>query len=82
MVGDHGKRIKDDTLYEGLRAGGTSKEKAARIANARAGGTLDRNATRLEDRTKAELYAEAKRIGITGRSELTKAELIDAIRGH
>ena len=38
---DHGPQIRDDGLYEELRKQGNSKEKAARIANARAAGTLD-----------------------------------------
>jgi hypothetical protein len=35
---DHGSSVKDDKTYEGLRESGASKEKAARIANAKAGG--------------------------------------------
>lgn len=80
MAKDHGPAIKDDKLYEDLRDDGMSKGKAARIANAKAGGTLDHKGTRLEDRTKDELYDEAKEIGIEGRSTMTKAELVDAIR--
>ena len=38
---DHGPQIKDDALYEKLRDAGNSKEKAARIANAKAASTLD-----------------------------------------
>lgn len=82
MAKDHGSQIKDDKLYEDLREDGMSKEKAARIANAKAGGTLDHNSTRLEDRTKDELYDEAKEIGIEGRSDMSKDELVKAIRGH
>ncbi|WP_294296623.1 Rho termination factor [uncultured Sphingomonas sp.] len=82
MAKDHGAQIKDDKLYEDLRDEGMSKEKAARIANAKSGGTLDHNSTRLEDRTKDELYDEAKKIGIDGRSDMTKDELVKAIRGH
>ena len=36
MARDHGAQIKDDGLYEELREQGQSKEKAARIANAKA----------------------------------------------
>lgn len=82
MAKDHGPQIKDDKLYEDLRKDGASKEKAARIANAKAEGSLDHKSTRLEDRTKEELYDEAKEIGIEGRSDMTKDELIDAIRSH
>ncbi|MGV3457347.1 DUF7218 family protein [Sphingomonas sp.] len=82
MAKDHGPQIKDDKLYEDLRKDGASKEKAARIANAKAEGSLDHKGTRLEDRTKEDLYDEAKEIGIEGRSDMTKDELIDAIRSH
>lgn len=82
MAKDHGPQIKDDKLYEDLRQQGDSKEKAARIANAKAKGTLNHRATHLEDRTKADLMKEARRIGIEGRSGMHKAELEKAIRGH
>ncbi|WP_375248835.1 Rho termination factor N-terminal domain-containing protein [Sphingomonas sp.] len=79
---DHGPQIKDDALYEEMRKQGASKEKAARIANAKAAGTLDHESDRLEDRSKQELYDEARRIGIEGRSKMTKKALIHAIRQH
>ncbi|GAA0731624.1 DUF7218 family protein [Sphingomonas japonica] len=82
MAKDHGPSIKDDKLYEDLRRQGESKEKAARIANARAAGTLDPESARLEDRSKQELYDEARKIGIECRSKMTKGELVEAIRGH
>ena len=82
MAKDHGSSVKDDETYEELRKQGASKEKAARIANAKAAGTLDHEGTKLEDRTKEELYDEAKEIGIEGRSDMSKDELIAAIRKH
>jgi hypothetical protein len=82
MAKDHGSAIKDDKLYEDLRKDGASKEKAARIANAKAAGTLDHEGTRLEDRSKQALYDEAKEIGIEGRSKMDKDELAKAIRKH
>ena len=82
MAKDHGPTIKDDKLYEELRKDGASKEKAARIANAKAGGSLDHDSTHLENRTKDELTDEAREIGIEGRSKMDKDELIDAIRDH
>jgi hypothetical protein len=82
---DHGPQIKDDEQYEALRREGASKEKAARIANdgsrsetGRKGG----NASQYEDRSKSELYDKAKEVGIEGRSEMDKDELIDALRNH
>ena len=82
MAKDHGPQIKDDKLYEDLLKQGDSKEKAARIANAKAAGTLDHRSTRLEDRSKADLMKEAREIGIEGRSTMNKAALEKAIRGH
>ncbi len=82
MAKNHGKQIKNDAKYEALRRGGASKEKAARIANSpgasRRGGENDK----LEERTRKELLAQATSIGIKGRHQLRKNELIDAIRRH
>ncbi|MCW4462924.1 Rho termination factor N-terminal domain-containing protein [Sphingomonas sp. BT-65] len=80
MAKDHGPTIKSDKVYEDLREAGASKEKAARIANAYAGGTIDHDSAHLENRSKDELYDEAKEIGIEGRSDMDKDELIKAIR--
>jgi len=82
MPGKHGSQIKNDALYEKLRDEGESKEKAARIANAEAAGTLDHRGTDLEDRSKEDLEKEAREIGIEGRSKMDKDELIKAIRNH
>lgn len=82
MAKDHGPSIKDDETYQALRAQGASKEKAARIANAQANGSVDHDSRRLEDRSKDELYEEAQEIGIDGRSYMTKSELIEAIRNR
>ena len=82
MAKDHGAQIKDDALYEELLKQGNSKEKAARIANAKAAGTLDHPRGTLEERSKADLLKEAREIGIEGRSKMDKATLVKAIRGH
>jgi len=83
---DHGPSIKDDKLYEELRDDGASKEKAARIANAKAGGEnvgkKGGEAEDYEDRTKEELEDRAREIGIEGRSEMSKDQLISALRNH
>lgn len=88
MPKDHGPSIKDQKLYEALRDEGMSKEKAARIANESAGssrsdvGRRGGSAEDYEDRTIEELQERAKEIGIEGYSDMSKSELIDAIRNH
>ncbi len=82
MVKDHGPSIKDDAKYEALREEGMSKEKAARIANTPDSGKKGGMASAYEDRTKAELYQQAKKIGIRGRSKMDKQGLIDALRNN
>jgi hypothetical protein len=78
--------VKDDKTYEGLRKSGASKEKAARVANAKAGGGQPSQkggrASRSEDQTKDQLMKKARDVGIEGRSSLNKGELIDALRNH
>jgi len=86
MAKDHGSSVKDDKTYEALRDEGASKEKAARIANAKAGGEnvseKGGHSESYEDRTVDELQERAKEIGIEGRSDMSKSELIDALRNH
>ncbi len=79
---DHGPSIKDDEQYEALREKGYSKEKAARIANAPDAEERGGHAKKpYESWTKEELYSKAQEVGIEGRSDMTKDELIDALRG-
>ncbi len=85
---DPGPSVKDPEMYEALRDEGASKEKAARISNAAAGssrstvGRKGGNAENYEDRTKDELLKRARELGIDGRSRMSKAQLIDALRNH
>jgi hypothetical protein len=91
MGKQHGPTIKDDATYEALREQGVSKQKAARIANARAKARAQHNAAADPGRkgakqppyerwTKERLYAKAKEVGIGGRSNMNKQALIDALR--
>ncbi len=87
MTKDHGPQIKDDETYEALRDKGESKEKAARIANAKANpdqhpSKKGGKAGSYEDWSKDDLYERAQELDIEGRSDMTKDELIDALRNH
>ncbi|HEX6255406.1 MAG TPA: Rho termination factor N-terminal domain-containing protein [Euzebyales bacterium] len=84
MAKDHGPSVKDDEQYEKLREQGESKEKAARIANTDRSKAGKRGGTSgsYENWTKDDLLDRAREIGIEGRSDMTKDELIDALRDH
>jgi hypothetical protein len=83
-----GPSVKDKDQYEALRREGASKEKAARIANASAAQGRSKVAARggktgpYEELTRDELYRRAQKIGIAGRSSMTKPELIRSLRNH
>lgn len=83
---DHGPSVKDDETYEALRDDGASKEKAARISNAKAAGEdvseKGGEAQSFDDRTKEELDERAKELGIEGYSDMDKDELIKKLRNH
>lgn len=82
MAKDHGSSIKNDEQYEELRDEGMSKSKAARIANDPESGKKGGKADKYEERTREELYEKAQEIGIEGRSDMDKDELIKALRNH
>jgi hypothetical protein len=81
-------QIKDEKTYRALRREGNSEEKSARIANAAAGASRGSVASRggrsgsYEDWTRNDLLQRAREIGIRGRSSMSKAQLVTALRGH
>lgn len=75
-------RIKNEDQYEALRDQGYSKEKSARIANTPNAGKKGGKANPYEEWTKAELYEQAKNVGIDGRSKMSKKQLINALRNN
>jgi hypothetical protein len=83
-----GAQIKDEKTYRELRGRGESKEKAARIANAAAASSRSQVGRKggksgpYDDWAKPDLLRRAREIGIKGRSAMTKAELIKALRNH
>ena len=81
-----GPSVKNPDQYEALRDEGMSKEKAARIANAAdAGKNPGQKGGKhppYEEWTVDELYDQAQKVGIEGRSNMTKDELIDALRNR
>ena len=79
---NHGASIKNDAQYEALKEEGYSKEKAARIANTENSGKKGGKAKPYEERTKDDLYDQAKKVGIDGRSNMNKEELIKALRNN
>ncbi|MDR6302034.1 DUF7218 family protein [Mesonia maritima] len=75
-------RIKNEDQYEALRDKGYSKEKAARIANTEDAGKKGGKAHKYEEWSKDQLYDQAQKVGIEGRSKMTKKELIEALRNN
>lgn len=74
--------VRNEDQYEALRRHGASKQKAARIANTPNAGKKGGKAGRYEERTKEDLYEQAKSVGIKGRSKMSKSELIHALRNN
>jgi len=75
-------QIKNEEQYEALRDKGYSKEKAARIANTPDSGKKGGKSKEYEKWTKDELYEQARKVGIDGRSAMNKKELIYALRNN
>ena len=85
---DPGPSVKDPKVYEALRDEGNSKEKSARIANAGAVSSRRRVAAKggsagsYDDWTLADLKKRARELEIDGRSSMSRAQLVDALRNH
>lgn len=81
---DDNRRIKDPAQYDALRDEGMSKEKAARIANTDRDTAGHKGGRHPEyaDWSIDALYEKAQQIGIGQRSEMSKDELIRALRDH
>ena len=71
-----------------LRESGESKEESTRIANAAAGtfksavGRKDGKSPSYADWSKQHLVGRARQSGIKGRSRMSKAELVEALRNR
>jgi hypothetical protein len=81
-------QIKDEKTYQKLRKSGESKEKSARIANAASGSSRKQVGRKggkrpsYDDWSKDALLKRAREIGIKGRSSMSKAQLVNALRNH
>jgi hypothetical protein len=81
-------QIKDEKTYQALRREGNSEEKSARIANAAAGSSRSKvgkkggKSPSYDDWSKEDLVKRAREIGVKGRSSMTKAQLVSALRNH
>lgn len=87
MAKNYGPTIKEDDTYEALRDDGYSKEAAARIANAQANDSQHPSkkggkAPPYEEWSKDDLYDRARELDVEGRSEMTKDDLITALRNR
>ena len=77
----HGPSVKRPRQYEAMRDDGMSKSKAARISNAgKPASKRGGRSSSYEDMTKDELMDRARRRDISGRSSMSKGELIKALR--
>ena len=73
-------RIKNEAQYEALINKGYSQEKLARIANTPDAGEKGGRARPYEEWTKEELYEQARKVGVPGRSYMNKKSLIKSLR--
>jgi len=73
-------QIKNEEQYRALVKKGYSKEKSARIANTPDAGEKGGRAKPYNEWTKEELYQQARKVGIPGRSYMNKKNLIKSLR--
>ena len=74
-------RTEDRAEEIAARTVNKQRRKEGRTPSKRSQGTGNPR-SRLEDRTKDELYNRAKELSIEGRSSMSKSELIEAIRSR
>jgi hypothetical protein len=80
--------VKDKKLYEKLRDEGDSKQMSARIANAAANSSRSAVGRRggkspsYDDWTVTDLRKRARELDISGRSSMSKQQLVKALRSH
>ena len=80
--------VKDAKVYEEIRGQGSSKEKAARIANTAAAGSRSSVGKKggrsgsYDDWNVADLRQRAKDLGLSGYSGKKKSELVSMLRNH
>jgi hypothetical protein len=77
-----GPQVKDKDQYEALREKGYSKQKSARITNSQGSEKRGGKAGDYDNRTKKDLYKEATKVSIKGRSSMTKGQLAHALRNN
>jgi hypothetical protein len=79
--GSHGPSVKRPRQYEAMRDEGMSKSKAARISNAgRSASKRGGRSSDYDDMSKDELLQRARKRDISGRSSMSKGQLIQALR--
>jgi uncharacterized protein with von Willebrand factor type A (vWA) domain len=61
-------------------AGSTKQRSAAKSPSDREAKTESRDVGRLEERTRVELFELARRLDVAGYADMSKAELVEAIR--
>jgi hypothetical protein len=89
-MGKRGPQIKEDRKYDAMRNKAIGKNKAARVASAQAGSrstskkmaSKGGRAAAYEHWSKDALQAKARKVGIGGRSRMSKGQLARALRDH